>query len=224
MFDLLFSRSNFLPNEANASQLYISSRLPSSQSSLGAGILQTALRLSISIGLAITSAIYGAMAQTPYGLSHATYPFSRIFLCTVVISLLSLVLVPFLQIGRQGKKASTDEEGFEMQIDVTRSNSQSSLWSSATARYYRGRWGDGCRASDAWGFTQGGWKWDDGDRFEVCLKCGLERVVVQHLAGQHNDASLSSHDSRHDVPSKDPPTEGTSGKSEWCGSKGNTRS
>ncbi|KAH7420231.1 major facilitator superfamily domain-containing protein, partial [Cadophora sp. MPI-SDFR-AT-0126] len=89
------------------SNLYISSRLTPSQSSLGAGILQTALRLSISIGLAITSAIYGTMAQTPQGRTHTTFPFSRVFLCTIIISSLSLVFIPFLQIGRQGKKQSS---------------------------------------------------------------------------------------------------------------------
>ncbi|PVH80480.1 MFS general substrate transporter [Cadophora sp. DSE1049] len=183
------------------SNLYISSRLQPSQSSLGAGILQTALRLSISLGLAITSAIYGAMAQTPQGRTNTTFPFSRVFLCTIIISSLSLIFVPFLQIGRQGKKQSSDEEGFELEGGVTRSNRQSSLWSSASARFYCGRWGDGwAGGNEPWGIGDAGWKWVGLDRFEVCLKCGLERVVVQHLPVEQIDARVPSASSIHEIP------------------------
>ncbi|KAL5322148.1 hypothetical protein ACEPPN_010118 [Leptodophora sp. 'Broadleaf-Isolate-01'] len=206
------------------SNLYISSRLPPSQSSLGAGILQTALRLSISIGLAITSAIYGAMAQTPHGLAHPTFPFSRVFICTIIISSLSLAFVPFLQIGRQGKKAIPDAEGLELEGGVTRCNSQSSLSSSASARHYGGRWGDGCSGSDSWGFGDGGWKWGEYDRFEVCMKCGLERVVVQHLPDDQGGISTSNLDLGPDMPSKHSSGDAKSDRSNWSCSKLGTRS
>ncbi|CZS92013.1 related to aminotriazole resistance protein [Rhynchosporium graminicola] len=162
------------------SNLYISSRLPASQSSLGAGILQTALRLSISSGLAITSAIYGAMSQTPRGLSNPTFPFNRAFLCTVVMASISLLLVPFLHIDRQGMKKNSDEEAYELDAILRKSLSQVSIKSSASTRYFGGRWGDGCSGADAWGFGEGDWKWSEYDRFEVCLECGQERVALDH--------------------------------------------
>lgn len=130
------------------------------------------------------------MAQTPQGRTHTTFPFSRVFLCTIIISSLSLVFIPFLQIGRQGKKQSSDEEGFELEGGVTRNNSQSSLWSSASARFYGGRWGDGwVSVSEAWGFGEAACKWGELDRFEVCLKCGLERVI-QRSPVERTDAMV----------------------------------
>lgn len=160
-----------------------------SQSSLGAGILQTALRLSNSLGLAITSAVYGAMALTPYGLSHRTFAFSRAFLCAIIFASLSLVVIPFLQIGRQGKSPEDVEEGMiEMQrmVEVHQSQSQSSIWSSVSSRYFGGRWGDGPpdgngNGNEGWGFGEGGWKWGELDRFEVCLRCGEEGKVERHV-------------------------------------------
>ncbi len=165
----------------DAAQLYITSALPPSQSSLGAGILQTALRLSISVGLAITSAVYGATAQTPQGRSYPTFAFSRVFLCTIIFASLSLVIIPFLQIGRQGKTPLDVEELFEMNsCSVHRSDSQSSLWSSVSSRHFGGRWGGG-GGSEGWGYGEESWKWVEVDRFEVCLRCGEERKVYQHV-------------------------------------------
>lgn len=69
-------------------------------------------------------------------------------------------------------------EGF----NVHRSNSQSSLWSSVSSRHFGGRWGDGAGGgSEGWGYGEGGWKWGEVDRFEVCLRCGEERKVDQHV-------------------------------------------
>ncbi|KAG4443645.1 hypothetical protein IFR05_000831 [Cadophora sp. M221] len=172
------------------------------------------------------------MAQTPHGLTHPTFPFSRVFICTITISSLSLVFVPFLQIGRQGgagggKKASPsdDEEGLELEGGVVRSNSQSSLWSAASARhYYAGRWGDGWSGSDSWGFGDGGWKSGEYDRFEVCLKCGLERVVVQHSADEESGISTPHGDLGHEMPSKHSSVDGKSDKSDWACSKLGKRS
>lgn len=156
------------------------------------------------------------------------------------MSSLSLVFVPFLKIGRQGKekKKGEDEEGgggggveLGEAGGVTRSNSQSSLWSSASARFYTGRWGDGCvegSGSEAWGL---GWgqaegKWNGLETFEVCLKCGLERVVVtvQQLPVQQNDPSGSSAGSVHEVPSEHQHSDIRTGEAAWSGKAPNIRS
>ena len=150
------------------------------------------------------------------------------------MSSLSLVFVPFLKIGRQGKEKmkEDDEEGGGIELNggggegggVTRSNSQSSLWSSASARFYTGRWGDGCvgstgSGSEAWGFGPGeaGRKWSGLERFEVCLKCGLERVVVQvqQLPVEENDLSGLSAGSMHEVPAGHPHGDIKTGEANW---------
>ena len=152
------------------------------------------------------------------------------------MSSLSLVFVPFLKIGRQGKekRKGDDEEGgggVVLEGGVTRSNSQSSLWSSASARFYTGRWGDSCggsSGSEAWGL---GWgqaegKWNGLETFEVCLKCGLERVVVmvQQLPVEQNDLSGSSAGSVHEVPSEHQHSDIRTGEAAWSGKAPNIRS
>ncbi|CZR68615.1 related to aminotriazole resistance protein [Phialocephala subalpina] len=83
--------------------LYISKAMPM-QSSLGAGVLQTAMRLSISVGLSITSAAYGSEASTIHGKTDRTLPYQRAYVCGIIFSILGLCFVPFMKIGRQGKK------------------------------------------------------------------------------------------------------------------------
>lgn len=76
------------------------------QSSLAAGVLQTAMRLSISVGLSVTSAAYGSIASTNAGKENVTLPYKRAYVCGVVFSTLAMCFVPFMKIGRQGKKSS----------------------------------------------------------------------------------------------------------------------
>ncbi|OWP01737.1 hypothetical protein B2J93_2329 [Marssonina coronariae] len=198
------------------SNLYVSSHLAPSQSSLGAGILQTVLRLSISLGLAITSAIHGALDQTPFGQAHPTYAYSRVFLCTIIFASLSLVMIPFLRIGRQGTPADDGgEEGFELPSSLGRCQSQGSLWSSVSSHHFGGRWGEGpgVHSGDGWGSGTAGWMWADADRYERCLKCGDERSIVvagvphHHQAGNGPrhftpDVSCSGENTGHTSPTR----------------------
>ncbi|PBP16863.1 MFS general substrate transporter [Diplocarpon rosae] len=168
--------------------LYVSSNLAPSQSSLGAGILQTVLRLSISLGLAITSAIHGALSTTAFGQAHPTYAYARVFLCTIIFASLSLVIIPFLHIGRQGATADDGgEEGFELPSNMGRFQSQGSLSSSVSSRHLGGRWsnGPGGEGGDGWGSGAGGSTWGDVGRYELCLKCGDERPVAGVPHQQH---------------------------------------
>ncbi|KAK2624927.1 hypothetical protein QTJ16_005296 [Diplocarpon rosae] len=170
------------------SNLYVSSNLAPSQSSLGAGILQTVLRLSISLGLAITSAIHGALSTTAFGQAHPSYAYSRVFLSTIVFASLSLVIIPFLQIGRQGATADDGgEEGFELPSNMGRFQSQGSLLSSVSSRHLSGRWGDGPggEGGHGWGSRAGVWEWGDVGGYELCLKCGDERPVAGVPHHQH---------------------------------------
>lgn len=75
------------------------------QSSLAAGVLQTAMRLSISVGLGITAAVYGSVAQTPEGKADVDLPFERAYLCSIMFAVAGLLFIPFMTIGRQGKRS-----------------------------------------------------------------------------------------------------------------------
>lgn len=72
------------------------------QASLAAGVLQTAMRLSVSLGLSITAAVYGSSVAAPEAKDNQTFAFDRAYLCTVVFAAVGLLFVPFMRIGIQG--------------------------------------------------------------------------------------------------------------------------
>jgi hypothetical protein len=170
------------------------------QSSLAAGVLQTVMRVSVSIGLAITTAVYGSVAQSPTGREDMDMPFERAYICSLMFAVVGLLFVPFMKIERQGTKCpppSLDDiqmveevcpraggEYFDysstefQRRNICNKPSQTSLWGSATAG-----------SVDSF-FPRWSWEheiaWPD-DRYrhrssnvvyEVCVKCLEERVVV----------------------------------------------
>jgi hypothetical protein len=80
------------------------------QSSLGAGVIQTAMRLSMSLGIALTAAVYGSARTTKQGLSNPTFPFERAYLCSIIFAITGLLFVPFMRIGKQGVGSKPDIE------------------------------------------------------------------------------------------------------------------
>jgi len=76
----------------------------SSQASLGAGILQTAMRLSISLGLAISTAVFGVVqnnqpADTMLTDPRTTLPYHRALLCASLFAAVGLIFIPFMRIN-----------------------------------------------------------------------------------------------------------------------------
>jgi hypothetical protein len=72
------------------------------QSSLAAGVIQTAYRLSVSVGLGITSAVYTSVQRTPKGMNDSTFPYVRVYLCGVAFAGLGLAFIPFMRLEMQG--------------------------------------------------------------------------------------------------------------------------
>ena len=84
-------------------QLFVNKHM-SSQAALGAGVLQTAMRLSISLGLAISTAVFGAVqnAQTPNLMltdPRTTLPYHRALLCASMFAAVGLLFIPFMRIN-----------------------------------------------------------------------------------------------------------------------------
>jgi hypothetical protein len=196
------------------------------QASLAAGVLQTAMRLSLSLGLSITAAVYGSVAQTPQGRADVTFPFERAYLCSMLFALVSLFLVPFLKIGNQGKRSprsSMEEqvESIRTIVEEERSGSgdkyyeylsdgrrrtigykpsETSLWSAATmgsVNSFFPRWSWETDKEKSW----------PGDRYlerenvvyEVCIKCLEERRVVLQDGNQRASSRGSGIGARDSV-------------------------
>ncbi|KAF4635779.1 hypothetical protein G7Y89_g2328 [Cudoniella acicularis] len=84
------------------SNLYVTKQMPE-QSSLAAGVIQTAYRLSVSIGLAITSAVYGTVRNGPKGMANPTLPFERAYLCGIFFAAASILFIPFMELEGKGR-------------------------------------------------------------------------------------------------------------------------
>ncbi|KAI1087362.1 MFS general substrate transporter [Rostrohypoxylon terebratum] len=85
----------------NVGSLYILSSLPLKHHSIGASVLQTTSRLGVPLGMGITTAIWSSYDEVRLGDSPET-PYNNTFITTAAFAGISLSLVPFIHIGRQG--------------------------------------------------------------------------------------------------------------------------
>ncbi|APA11462.1 hypothetical protein SS1G_04862 [Sclerotinia sclerotiorum 1980 UF-70] len=82
--------------------LYANKQMPT-QASLGVGIIQTAYRLSISIGLAITSAVFSTATSTKDSIKDPTIPYRRVYICSIIFAAIGLTSIPFMRIKTRTK-------------------------------------------------------------------------------------------------------------------------
>lgn len=199
-----------------------------SQSSLAAGVLQTGRSLSISIGLAISFAVYGSMADRPEGRSDPEYPYHRVYICTILLAVVSLLFVPFMKIEKQGSESTTPSiasssttavnerspqgvshatDGTGDIADLRKENnhvlaqkpSEGSLASAATA-------GSADSYFPRWSWEQMK-RWpddrhkypDDNVVYEVCIKCLQERRVFVQTEKEERVSVDEASDIDHNV-------------------------
>ncbi|KAF7890095.1 uncharacterized protein EAF02_002510 [Botrytis sinoallii] len=82
--------------------LYANKQMPT-QASLGVGIIQTAYRLSITIGLAITSAIFNTTTSKEASIEDPTFPYRRVYICSIIFASIGLACIPFMRIQTRTK-------------------------------------------------------------------------------------------------------------------------
>ncbi|KAI0538863.1 major facilitator superfamily domain-containing protein [Xylaria digitata] len=113
----------------NVGSLHILSSLPPEHHSIGASLLQTTSRLGVPLGLAITTSIWSSYDGNA-DWSQPELAYTHTFISTTAFSSISLLLVPFIRIGKQGvvKQPSPDIEA-----DVTSQDKRRSLLLSASS-------------------------------------------------------------------------------------------
>ncbi|ESZ94062.1 hypothetical protein SBOR_5538 [Sclerotinia borealis F-4128] len=82
--------------------LYANKQMPT-QASLSVGIIQTAYRLSITIGLAITSAVFNTATSTNSSIEDSTLPYRRVYMCSIIFASIGLAMIPFMRIRTRTK-------------------------------------------------------------------------------------------------------------------------
>ena len=197
-----------------------------SQASLGAGVLQTAMRLSISLGLAITTAVYGTTSQSPKDINDVDFPYERAYLCTIIFAVIGFLFIPFMRIGKQDGKTELEKD--EAVIDIRpRTGGEYSDGGSGghnSAQHYHHRYDDqhghhftgnstltvntmATIGSQVSFFPR--WSWEDRDHwsdkrpresnivYEVCVKCLEERRVIVQENWDHDIVRRYLSDKRH---------------------------
>jgi hypothetical protein len=174
------------------------------QSSLGAGVLQTAMRLSLCIGLSASTAVFGSVSSTPEGKNDATLPFERAYLSSGVFAVVGLLCVPFMRIGIQGGKTATqigkDRNESEVQNKYERGGEWSIDAKTETIKFDSGATHDGrvsCFPRWSWESER---EWvtalpvakkprDSNAMYDVCILCLSEPRAVADVA--HSSLSAS---------------------------------
>ncbi|KAI0468088.1 major facilitator superfamily domain-containing protein [Xylaria cf. heliscus] len=85
----------------NVGSLHILSSLPPEHHSIGASLLQTTSRLGVPLGLAVTTSIWSSF-DGKADWSQPELAYTHAFIATTSFASISLLLVPFIRIGKQG--------------------------------------------------------------------------------------------------------------------------
>ncbi|KAL9107524.1 MAG: hypothetical protein Q9227_007626 [Pyrenula ochraceoflavens] len=100
--------------EFTVTNMYVMSALPRENQSVAGGLFNTLTRLSTSVGLGVTTAVYGAMnGGDAGGVSERLGPYRGTFWVAVGCAGLGVVFVPFVRVGRQGERRRGREKGQE---------------------------------------------------------------------------------------------------------------
>jgi hypothetical protein len=191
-----------------------------SQASLGAGVLQTAMRISVSIGLAISSGVYGSALSTPQGSANITFAFERAYLCSIVFAGVGCLFIPFMRIGKQGgsRKPMTPstyrdvecQTSYDPDFAFGESNGSSDTisvactYGSEESYFPRWSWEEEREWSDQRHRSVG----EENVVYEVCVKCLEERKVAISTNGDGNGQGFGIHGyhgERRKNPMKNPP-------------------
>ncbi|KAK8056462.1 MFS general substrate transporter [Apiospora rasikravindrae] len=97
----------------NVGSIFILSSLPPRHHSIGGSLLQTTARLGVPLGLAITTTVWSSF-DGKGGLWHRELAYSKTFISTTAFAGFSLLIAPFIRIGKQGNSGrEEDSEGFQ---------------------------------------------------------------------------------------------------------------
>lgn len=188
------------------------------QASLAAGVLQTAMRLSIAIGLGITSAVFGSTKSSDQHVPGVTAPYFRAHLCGAIFAIIALLFIPFMNIEPQGTKSrETTQLSDGQQLPQRSYSSEQSNGSTSTEadvpRTLKSQSSNASGWSGATLQTEGSyfprWSWEDEKWlesrdnsyrgaevvYEVCVKCLEERKVV---ADDSTDVSMINGATNHE--------------------------
>ncbi|KAH7160761.1 major facilitator superfamily domain-containing protein [Dactylonectria macrodidyma] len=101
----------------NVTNMYVMQALPPHQQSLAGGIFNMLIRLSSTIGLGISTAVYSSVEKSQSEGGDVNQPFRMVYFVSVGLAALGCLFVPFLRLGTQGN-AAPDEKSADVTADL----------------------------------------------------------------------------------------------------------
>ncbi|KAI0132247.1 major facilitator superfamily domain-containing protein [Xylariales sp. AK1849] len=86
----------------NVANMYVMSSLPTHQQSLAGGIFNVVIRLSNTVVMGMTTAVFSSVELTSEGMADPMVKYTRTFQACVALAGLGLLFVPFIRLGTQG--------------------------------------------------------------------------------------------------------------------------
>ncbi|KAJ5476153.1 hypothetical protein N7475_001882 [Penicillium sp. IBT 31633x] len=94
----------------NVTNMYVMSTLPPSQQSIAGGIFNTVNKLCNNLGLGIATSVKSSVTHRMTASTPAIQPYLSVYWFSAAVAGLSLFMVPFLTIGKQGNAAPPNDE------------------------------------------------------------------------------------------------------------------
>ncbi|KAH7328302.1 major facilitator superfamily domain-containing protein [Stachybotrys elegans] len=93
----------------NVANMYVMTSLPSHQQSLAGGIFNMLVRLSTTIGIGISTAVYSSIQATQGAQGDEFTAYRGAFYVSVGIASLACLFLPFLRLGTQGNSPKSEQ-------------------------------------------------------------------------------------------------------------------
>ncbi|CAJ2513550.1 Uu.00g016690.m01.CDS01 [Anthostomella pinea] len=94
----------------NVANMYVMQSLPRHQQSLAGGIFNVVIRLSNTVVMGVTTAVFSSIEMTPAGIADPMLKYTRTFQVCVAFSGASLLFAPFIRLGTQGNAPKGDAQ------------------------------------------------------------------------------------------------------------------
>jgi hypothetical protein len=86
--------------------MYVVNALVRSQQSVASSVFQTTIKLAVTVGLGIFAAIFTSVSNNPSKTGYYAHdplePYAALFWVAMILSFISLLLVPFVRLKTQG--------------------------------------------------------------------------------------------------------------------------
>lgn len=95
--------------------MYVMQSLPPKHQGLASGIMNTLVRLSSTLAMGISTAVYSSIDLSAKGQAETMLKFTRTFQVSVALAACSVIISPFIHVGTQGHHEHEDAASLQVE-------------------------------------------------------------------------------------------------------------